>query len=52
MAKEELIAFLKENLQVSVSCDYDGCGSPQVNVEIILGGETISSSSDYLLRVD
>ena len=49
MNQEDLIKFLKENLKVSVWCDYDGCDSPQVNVSIILCGEEIHSSSDYLV---
>ena len=52
MDKQELIKFLKENLKVNIWCDYDGCDSPQVNVSIILCGEEIHSSSDYLLKVD
>lgn len=52
MSKEELINFLKENLSVSVECDYDGCGSPQITVSISLGTYLISESSDYLLKVD
>lgn len=51
MNKQELIEFLKENLVVNVWCDYDGCGSPQVNVGIYLGEEVIDESSDYLLAV-
>ena len=51
MNKQELIKFLKENLKVNVWCDYDGCGSPQVNVSIILCDEEVYSSSDYLLKV-
>ena len=52
MEKDELIKFLKKNLKVGVQCNYDGCGSPQVNVSIILCDEEIHSSSDYLLKVD
>lgn len=48
MNKEELIQFLRENLKVSVWCDYDGCCSPQVNVSLFLGDEEIWTSSDYL----
>lgn len=48
MTKEELIKFLKENLSITVWCDYDGCDSPQVNVALYLGEEEISKSSDYL----
>lgn len=48
MNKEELIQFLRENLKVSVWCDYDGCDSHQVNVSLYLGDEEISKSSDYL----
>lgn len=52
MNKQELIQFLKENLKVNIWCDYDGCDSPQVNVNITLCDEEIHSSSDYLLKVD
>lgn len=52
MTEQELIKFLKENLKVSIWCDYDGCNSPQVNVSIILCDEEIHSSSSYLLKVD
>ena len=52
MSKEELISFLKENLSITVFCDYDGCNSPQVNVNLFLCGEEICTSSDYLLKVD
>ena len=52
MNEQDLINFLKENLKVNVWCDYDGCDSPQVNVGIYIGDETINESSDYLLRVN
>ena len=52
MNKEELIQFLKENFEIEVWCDHDGCYSPRVNVRLSLCGETIKESSDYLLRVD
>ena len=52
MSKEELIQFLKENLKVTIWCDYDGCYSPQVNVSVELCDETISECRDYLLKVD
>lgn len=52
MNKDELIKFLKDNLKINVWCDYDGCGSPQVNVSLDLCGEEIHRSSDYLLRVN
>ena len=48
MNKQELIQFLKDNLKVSIWCDYDGCDTPQVNVGLYLGDEEISKSSDYL----
>jgi hypothetical protein len=48
MGKEELIKFLKENLSITVWCDYDGCDSPRVNVALYWGLEEISKSSDYL----
>lgn len=48
MSQEELINFLKENLKVVVYCDYDGCYSDQVNVSLVLCGEVISTTSDYL----
>lgn len=50
--KDYLFNFLRENLKVNVWCDYDGCGSPQVNVSLDLCGEEIHHCSDYLLRVD
>lgn len=50
--EQDLIKFLKENLKVEIWCDYDGCGSPQVNVSVILCNKEIHSSSDYLLKVD
>ena len=52
MTREELVSFLKENLKVDVWCDYDGCSSPQVNINLMLCGEIICKSQDYLLRVD
>ena len=52
MNEQELIKFLKENLKVNIWCDYDGCYSPQVNVNIVLCDEEIYSSSDYLLKVN
>lgn len=51
MNEQELIKFLKENLKVSIWCDYC-CDSPQVNVSISLCNEEIHSSSDFLLKVD
>lgn len=48
MNKEELIQFLKENLICNIWQDCDGCGSPQITVNIVLCGEVISESSDYL----
>lgn len=49
MTKEELIQFLKENLQVSI---YDSTGiyddRTQLTVSISLGGEEISSSTECL----
>ena len=52
MMQQELIQFLKDNLRVEVWCDYDGCDYPLVNVQLMLGNEVISTSSDYLLKVD
>lgn len=52
MNEQELVKFLKENLKVNVWCDYDGCDSPQVNVNITIGDEKIDESSGYLLRVN
>lgn len=52
MDKQELIKFLKENLEVSICCDYGSCDSPRVNLSIFLCNEEICSSSDYLLKVD
>lgn len=49
MTKEELIKFLKENLQISIydSSDiYDE--HTQLTVSIILGDEEISSSTECL----
>ena len=51
MNEQELVKFLKENLKVSIWCDYC-CDSPQVNVSISLYDEEICSSSDYLLKVN
>ena len=42
MNKEELIEFLRENLSISVSTEYETSGT-YVTVELILNGETISS---------
>lgn len=47
MSKEELIEFLKENLKVNLSTDR-ACNGYYVNVEILLGKETISESSVLL----
>lgn len=46
--RQELIEFLRDNLQVEVSCGHDGCGSPEVHVYLSLCGEEISSSRDWL----
>ena len=49
MTKEELIQFLKENLQISIydSTDtYDG--HTQLTVSVKIGDEVISSSSEWL----
>ena len=46
--QQELIEFLRNNLEVKVSCGYDGCDSPGVTVYISMCGETISSSHDWL----
>ena len=48
MTQEELIKFLKDNLEIIVWCDRDGCDSHQVNVALHLCGEEISKDSDYL----
>ena len=48
MNKQELIQFLKDNLKINIWCDYDGCDTPQVNVNLYLGDEEISTASDYL----
>ena len=48
MNKEELIQFLKDNLKVTVWCDYDSCWSRHVNVSLCLGEEEISRPSDCL----
>jgi len=48
MNKEELIAFLKENLQISVCCNCDGCGDDQITVSLLLENKIISEYSDYL----
>ena len=45
--QQELIEFLRNNLEVKVSCGYDGCESPGVTVYISMCGETISSSHDW-----
>ena len=52
MNKQELIKFLKENLEINIWCDYDRCDSAQVNVSLDLCGEEIHHSSDYLLKVN
>lgn len=49
MNEENLREFLKEHLSIQVSCDYDGCDTPQVTVSLYLDNEEISTSSDYLL---
>lgn len=46
--QQELIDFLRDNLQVEVSCGCDGCGDPEVQVTVSLCGEEISSSRDWL----
>lgn len=48
MTKEELVKFLKENLQISIydSSDYDEHTS--LTVSISLSGEEISSSTECL----
>ena len=46
--RQELIEFLRDNLQVKVSCGYDGCRTPEVHVYLLLCGEKISSSCDWL----
>lgn len=57
MTKKEMIVFLKENLKVHVKRvnSYYGHGGPQdgedykgdVCVELYLGGEMISASTEY-----
>ena len=49
MNEENLREFLKEHLSIQVSCDYDGCDTPQVTVSLYLDNDEISTSSDYLL---
>ena len=48
MDEKELIKFLKENLKVNISCDYDNFYFPRVNVDVILCNEKIHSSRDLL----
>lgn len=48
MNKEELIQFLKENLIVNVWVGRDGCGSPEIGVNIVLCDEKICENTDYL----
>lgn len=48
MSKEELIEFLKENLKIKVSTDYDLHKGPCTIVSLELLGETISSDTFYL----
>lgn len=47
MSKEELIEFLKENLKIKVSTDYDLHKGPCTIVSLKLLGETISSGTIY-----
>ena len=49
MSKEELVAFLKENLKVQVSAHNDGNFNPavKVKVKLLLGDEEISSDEEY-----
>lgn len=50
MSKEELIDFLKENLEICISCDNHYCsnGSSEIKVSLTLGEELISESIDYV----
>jgi hypothetical protein len=53
MNKEELIQFLKENLTIKLTTKeetdfYRGLVGYELNVEIHLGNEIISSSSDSI----
>ena len=48
MNEEELIKLLKDNLNVEVWCDRDGCGSAQVNIKLTYAGITLSENWDYL----
>ena len=50
---EEIREFIKENLKVSVSTDFDECYGNTVTVELLLKNkegefETIDKSEDYL----
>lgn len=49
MSKEELIAFLKENLKVQVVARNDGNFNPSVKVQVtlLLEGEIVSSDEEY-----
>lgn len=47
MSKEELIEFLKENLKIKVSTDYDLQKGPCWIISLKLLGETISSGAIY-----
>lgn len=53
MSKDELIAFLKEHLSVNVRVSrqygmYEQNGV-RVEVELLLDGEEISSSTDFIM---
>lgn len=52
MSKEELIAFLKENLkiQITVAKRYGNYGAEGVRVEaeLVINGEVISTSEDHV----
>lgn len=44
MTKEELIQFLKDNLEITVVHDFDG----YICVDLMLCGELISESKDII----
>jgi|APCry1669189000_1035189.scaffolds.fasta_scaffold327094_1 hypothetical protein len=49
MTREEMIAFLRENLSIAVtvgSINYDDCDEVSVSVKLLLGESVISSDTD------
>lgn len=46
--KEEMIEFLKENLQVRVSIVQESFSGPNIQTEVILGGEVIYEYKDWV----